>query len=229
MIRSLFLSMGELNKGARRPADVPPTNLRKVGVLGAGFMGAGIAYVTRQRRARRRADRPRPGIGRQGQGLFGTSSSAPRSPRAAPRSADRDALLARITPTADYAELEGCDLVIEAVFEDRAVKAEATKKAQAVLGPDVVFATNTSTLPITSLAETSLKPENFIGVHFFSPVEKMMLVEIIMGEKTGPKALATAMDFVRAIKKTPIVVNDCRGFYANRCVGNYIRRRPSRC
>ena len=109
------------------------------------------------------------------------------------------------------------------MFEDRAVKQEATEKAQAVVGPDVIFASNTSTLPITSLAETSLKPENFIGIHFFSPVDKMMLVEIIMGEKTGPKALATAIDFVRAIKKTPIVVNDCRGFYANRCVGNYIR------
>jgi 3-hydroxyacyl-CoA dehydrogenase/enoyl-CoA hydratase/3-hydroxybutyryl-CoA epimerase len=118
--------------------------------------------------------------------------------------------------------LKGCDLVIEAVFEDRAVKAEATKKVQDVVGPDVVFGTNTSTLPISSLAETSLKPENFIGVHFFSPVDRMMLVEIIMGEKTGAKALATAMDFVRAIKKTPIVVNDCRGFYANRCVGAYI-------
>jgi 3-hydroxyacyl-CoA dehydrogenase len=138
------------------------------------------------------------------------------------KTADKEALLARITPTADYAQLKGCDLIIEAVFEDRAVKEEATKKAQAVVGPDVVFASNTSTLPITSLAETSLTPEQFIGVHFFSPVEKMMLTEIIMGEKTDAKALATAMDFVRAIKKTPIVVNDCRGFYVNRCVGNYM-------
>ena len=106
------------------------------------------------------------------------------------KSADRDALLARINASADYNDLAGCDLVVEAVFEDRAVKAEATKKAQGVLGPDVIFATNTSTLPITSLAETSLKPDNFIGVHFFSPVDRMMLVEIIMGEKTGAKALA---------------------------------------
>ena len=108
------------------------------------------------------------------------------------------------------------------MFEDRAVKAEATQKAQAVSGRTSIFASNTSTLPITSLAETSLKPEHFIGVHFFSPVEKMMLTEIIMGEKTDAKALATAMDYVRAIKKTPIVVNDCRGFYVNRCVGNYM-------
>ena len=138
------------------------------------------------------------------------------------KTADKDALLARIKATADYAELKGCDLIIEAVFEDRAVKAEATTKAQAVVGPDVVFASNTSTLPISSLAGTSLNPDHFIGVHFFSPVEKMMLTEIIMGEKTGAKALATAMDYVRAIKKTPIVVNDCRGFYVNRCVGAYM-------
>ena len=109
------------------------------------------------------------------------------------------------------------------MFEDRGVKQEATARVQAVLGADVIFASNTSTLPITSLAQTSQKPENFIGIHFFSPVDRMMLVEIIMGEKTGDKALATAIDFVRAIKKTPIVVNDCRGFFANRCVGNYIR------
>jgi len=138
------------------------------------------------------------------------------------KAADKEALLARIAPTADYAKLKGCDLIIEAVFEDRAVKEEATKKAQGIVGPDVVFASNTSTLPIASLAETSLKPEHFIGVHFFSPVDRMMLTEIIMGAKTGAKALAAAMDFVRAIKKTPIVVNDCRGFYVNRCVGNYM-------
>jgi 3-hydroxyacyl-CoA dehydrogenase/enoyl-CoA hydratase/3-hydroxybutyryl-CoA epimerase len=222
MIRSLFVSMGELNKGARRPADAPPTKLRKVGVLGAGFMGAGIAYVSANAglevvlidRDQESADKGKA----YSHKLISTQIAKGRA-----KSADRDALLARIKASADYNDLAGCDLVVEAVFEDRAVKAEATKKAQVVLGPDVIFATNTSTLPITSLAETSLKAEDFIGVHFFSPVEKMMLVEIIMGEKTGATALATAMDFVRAIKKTPIVVNDCRGFYANRCVGNYIR------
>ena len=222
MIRSLFLSMGELNKGARRPANVPPTNLSKIGVLGAGLMGAGIAYVSAERRPRGRAHRPRPGDRPTRAKPIRTRSSAPRSPRAAPRPPTRRRCSARIKATADYAELKGCDLIIEAVFEDRAVKAEATSKAQAVVGPDVVFASNTSTLPISSLAATSLNPEQFIGVHFFSPVEKMMLTEIIMGEKTGAKALATAMDYVRAIKKTPIVVNDCRGFYVNRCVGNYM-------
>jgi 3-hydroxyacyl-CoA dehydrogenase / enoyl-CoA hydratase / 3-hydroxybutyryl-CoA epimerase len=221
MIRSLFLSMGELNKGARRPGDVPPSNLKKIGVLGAGFMGAGVAYVSASAgldvvlidQTIEAAEKGKD----HSQKLISNQIAKGRA-----KSADRDALLAHITASADYADLKGCDLVIEAVFEDRAVKAEATKKAQAVLGPDIVFGSNTSTLPITSLAETSAKAENFIGVHFFSPVDRMMLVEIIMGEQTGSKALATAMDFVRALKKTPIVVNDCRGFYANRCVGAYI-------
>ena len=221
MIRSLFLSMGELNKGVRRPANVPPTNLKKVGVLGAGLMGAGIAYVSANAglevvlidRDQESADKGKAYADKVVSGQIAKGRAKP---------ADKEALLARIHATADYEALKGCDFVVEAVFEDRAVKAEATKKAQAALGPDVVFASNTSTLPITSLAETSAKPEQFIGVHFFSPVEKMMLVEIIMGEKTDAKALATAMDFVRAIKKTPIVVNDCRGFYVNRCVINYM-------
>ena len=221
MIRSLFLSMGELNKGARRPANVPPTALRKVGVLGAGLMGAGIAYVSASAgldvvlidRDQASADKGKAYSDR----LISSQIAKGRA-----RTADKEALLARITPSADYGELKGCDLVIEAVFEDRAVKEEATRQAQAIVGPDVIFASNTSTLPITSLAATSVKPENFIGVHFFSPVEKMMLTEIIMGQKTGAKALAVAMDFVRAIKKTPIVVNDCRGFYVNRCVGAYM-------
>jgi 3-hydroxyacyl-CoA dehydrogenase / enoyl-CoA hydratase / 3-hydroxybutyryl-CoA epimerase len=221
MIRSLFLSMGELNKGARRPANIPPTNLRKVGVLGAGFMGAGVAYVSASAgldvvlidRDQESADKGK---------AYSDKIISSEIAKGRAKTADKEALLARITPTADYAKLKGCDLIVEAVFEDRAVKAEATKKAQAVVGEDVVFASNTSTLPIASLAETSLKPDHFIGVHFFSPVDKMMLTEIIMGKKTGAKALSVAMDFVRAIKKTPIVVNDCRGFYVNRCVGNYM-------
>ena len=221
MIRSLFLSMGELNKGVRRPANVAPTNLKKIGVLGAGLMGAGIAYVSANAglevvlidRDQESADKGK---------AYSDKVVSGQIAKGRAKAADKEALLARIHATADYAALKGCDFVVEAVFEERGVKAEATKKAQAVLGPDVVFASNTSTLPITSLAETSLKPEQFIGVHFFSPVEKMMLVEIIMGEKTDAKALATAMDFVRAIKKTPIVVNDCRGFYVNRCVINYM-------
>jgi 3-hydroxyacyl-CoA dehydrogenase / enoyl-CoA hydratase / 3-hydroxybutyryl-CoA epimerase len=222
MIRSLFLSMGELNKGARRPHDIPATNLRKIGVLGAGFMGAGVAYVSASAglevvlidRDQEAADKGKV----HSEKLISSQIAKGRA-----KGADRDALLARIKPTADYADLKGCDLVVEAVFEDREVKAEATRKAQAIVGPDVIFASNTSTLPIGSLAETAVNAEKFIGIHFFSPVEKMMLVEVIMGAKTAPRALATAMDFVRAIKKTPIVVNDCRGFFANRCVGNYVR------
>jgi 3-hydroxyacyl-CoA dehydrogenase/enoyl-CoA hydratase/3-hydroxybutyryl-CoA epimerase len=136
--------------------------------------------------------------------------------------AARDALLGRITATADYGALQGSDLVIEAVFEDRTVKAEATAKAQAVV-PDVVFGSNTSTLPITSLAEQAKDPARFVGIHFFSPVERMMLVEIILGKKTGDAALAVALDYVRAIRKTPIVVNDSRGFYTSRVVGTYLR------
>ena len=222
MIRSLFVSLGDLNKGARRPKDVPPNKIRKVGILGAGFMGASIGYVSANAgievvlidRDQESADK-----GKQLSHKLMTEQIN----RGRAKSADRDALLARITATPDYAALAGCDLIVEAVFEDRAVKADVTKKAEASIGKDTIFASNTSTLPITSLAENFSRPTDFIGIHFFSPVERMMLVEVIVGKKTGDRALAMALDFVRAIKKTPIVVNDTRGFYANRCVLNYIR------
>ena len=126
------------------------------------------------------------------------------------------AVLGLINATTDYAALDGCDLIVEAVFEDPSVKAEVTAKVQAVTGPETIFATNTSTLPITELAKASNDPEKFIGIHFFSPVDKMMLVEIIKGKQTGPVAVAKALDYVRQIRKTPIVVNDERFFYANR-------------
>jgi 3-hydroxyacyl-CoA dehydrogenase/enoyl-CoA hydratase/3-hydroxybutyryl-CoA epimerase len=222
MIRSLFVSMQELNKGARRPADVPATKLKRVGVLGAGFMGAGIAYVTAQAgievvlidRDQATADKGK---------AHSEKLITDQVNRGRASAADRDALLARITPTADYAALSACDLVIEAVFEDRKVKAETIAKTEAVIGDNVVFGSNTSTLPITSLAGESRRPTDFIGVHFFSPVDKMMLVELILGKKTGNKALATALDYVRAIRKTPIVVNDSRGFFTSRVVGTYLR------
>ena len=221
MIRTLFVSMGELNKGARRPANVPQSDLKTIGIVGAGFMGASIAYVSAQAgldvvlidRDQESADKGKA----HSHKLMTDQINKGRANAAA-----RDALLARITPTADYEALKGCDLVIEAVFEDRKVKAETIAKVQAVV-PDVVFGSNTSTLPITSLAETAKDPSRFIGIHFFSPVEKMMLVEIIMGKTTGNEALARALDFVRAIKKTPIVVNDSRGFYTSRVVSTYIR------
>jgi 3-hydroxyacyl-CoA dehydrogenase/enoyl-CoA hydratase/3-hydroxybutyryl-CoA epimerase len=221
MIRSLFVSMGELNKGARRPAGVPPSQLKKIGIIGAGFMGAGIASVTAQAgldvvlidRDQESAEKGKAHV---------QKSLTDQVNKGRATAAQRDAVLARITPTADYGALAGCDLVIEAVFEDRKVKAEATAKVQAVV-PDVVFASNTSTLPITSLAETAKDASRFIGIHFFSPVERMLLVEVIMGKKTGDAALALALDYVRAIRKTPIVVNDTRGFYANRCVLNFLQ------
>ena len=221
MIRSLFVSMQELNKGARRPANVPAAQLKKIGILGAGFMGAGIASVSAQAgldvvlidRDQESADKGKATI---------QKSLTDQVNKGRSTAAQRDAVLARIAASGDYNALKGVDLIVEAVFEDRKVKAEATAKAQAVM-PEVVFGSNTSTLPITSLAETAKDPAKFIGVHFFSPVERMMLVEIIVGKKTGDAALATALDFVRMIRKTPIVVNDTRGFYANRCVLNYLQ------
>jgi 3-hydroxyacyl-CoA dehydrogenase/enoyl-CoA hydratase/3-hydroxybutyryl-CoA epimerase len=222
MIRTLFVSMQELNKGARRPASVPAKKLKKVAILGAGFMGAGIASVTAQAgievvlldRDQASADKGKTHVEKTlGEQVTKGRIKAP----------DRDAILARIVATPDYGAIAGADLVIEAVFEDRKVKEEAIKKAEALLGDKVIFGSNTSTLPITSLAELSKRPDRFIGVHFFSPVEKMMLVELIMGKKTGDEALAMALDYVRAIKKTPIVVNDSRGFYTSRVVSTYIR------
>jgi 3-hydroxyacyl-CoA dehydrogenase/enoyl-CoA hydratase/3-hydroxybutyryl-CoA epimerase len=221
MIRSLFISLQELNKGARRPADVPETKFKKIGVLGAGFMGAGIAYVTAKAgipvvlldRDTASAEKGKAHSAELMDGLI-------RKGRATLE--DKEKLLALIAPTADYAELAGCDLVVEAVFEDSGVKKAATEQAEAVLKSSAIFASNTSTIPITSLAKNSTHPKNFVGIHFFSPVDRMMLVEIILGKKTGDRALATAIDFVRAIRKTPIVVNDTRGFYVNRCVLRYM-------
>src|ERR671928_900106 len=221
MIRTLFISMGELNKGARRPAGVPPTAIRKVGVLGAGFMGAGVAYVTANAGMEVvLVDQTLEAAEKGKAHSHKLMSDQVMKGRA--KTADRDALLTRITPTADYAALADCDLVVEAVFEDPKVKAEAVAKVEAVVRPDAIFGSNTSTLPISGLAKASQRPDQFIGIHFFSPVERMMLVEIIMGKETGNKALATALDYVRLIKKTPIVVNDSRGFFANRCVLAYI-------
>ncbi len=202
MIRSLFVSMQELNKGARRPAEVPAKPIKKIGVLGAGFMGAGIAYVSAQAgidvvlidRDQETADKGKA----HSQKLVSDQINRGRA-----TSADRDALLAHITATPDYAALAGCDLIIEAVFEDRTIKEEAIAKAQAAIGKDTVFGSNTSTLPISSLAKSFKDPRRFVGIHFFSPVDRMMLVEVILGKKTGDAALAMVLDYVRAIRKTP--------------------------
>jgi 3-hydroxyacyl-CoA dehydrogenase/enoyl-CoA hydratase/3-hydroxybutyryl-CoA epimerase len=222
MMRTLFVSLQEINKGARRPAAVATARFKRVGIVGAGFMGASIGYVTANAgievvlidRDQESADKGKAVSAK----LIGDQVNKGRA-----SAAERDALLGRITATADYGALNGCDLVIEAVFEDPAVKAATIKQAQAAMGQGVVFGSNTSTLPITSLARELNDPARFIGIHFFSPVEKMMLVEIIVGKETGDAALAAALDYVRAIRKTPIVVNDSRGFYTSRVVGTYLR------
>ncbi len=221
MIRSLFISLQELNKGARRPAGVPETKFRKIGVLGAGFMGAGIAYVTAKAGIPVvLLDRDMAAAEKGKAHSEGLITDAVKKGRATAE--EKDKLLALITPADDYAQLDGCDLIIEAVFEDSEIKKGVTEKAEAVIAKDAIFASNTSTIPITGLAKNSSRPKNFIGIHFFSPVDRMMLVEIILGKKTEDKALAVAIDYVRAIKKTPIVVNDTRGFYVNRCVLRYM-------
>jgi 3-hydroxyacyl-CoA dehydrogenase/enoyl-CoA hydratase/3-hydroxybutyryl-CoA epimerase len=221
MIRSLFLSKQELDKGAVRPAGIPASDAKKVTVIGAGMMGAGIAYVQALAgiqtilidRSQEDADKGKAHV----EGLLKKRLSRGQITQ------DRyDALLASVIATTDYDQIKGSDLVIEAVFENREIKADVTKRAEAQLEPGAVFGSNTSTLPITGLAEASVRPEDFIGIHFFSPVDKMMLVEIIRGEKTGQAAIARALDYVMKIKKTPIVVDDGRGFYTSRCFGTYV-------
>ncbi|WP_152045087.1 FAD-dependent oxidoreductase [Aureimonas psammosilenae] len=221
MIRSLFVSMQELNKGARRPAGIPPQAVKRLGVIGAGFMGAGIAHVAAKAgievvlidRDQASADKGKAHSRTLTEKLVSQGRAS---------AEDLETLLGRIHATPDFEQLGEVDLVIEAVFEDREVKAEATRKAAAVMKPGAIFASNTSTIPITALAGAFPDASRFIGIHFFSPVEKMMLTEVILAEETGDLALATALDFVKAIRKTPIVVNDARGFFANRCVFRFI-------
>ncbi len=221
MIRTLFLSKGELDKGARRPKTVPATALKTVGVVGAGFMGAGIAYVTAQAGMDVILVDRDPEAAEKGKS-YSHKLVTDQINKGRAKTADRDALLGRIKASADYQDLAACDLVIEAVFEDPKVKDEVIRAVEAAIRPDCVFASNTSTLPISGLARSSARAAQFVGIHFFSPVEKMLLVEIIMGDETGDVALAAALDYVRAIRKTPIVVNDARGFFANRCVTAYL-------
>jgi len=220
MIRSLFINKEALEKGANRP-DVADQKVKKVGVIGAGMMGAGIALVSALAgiqvvlidSTQEAADKGK---------SYTTSYMDKGISRKKATEEKKEAVLGLINATMDYSALSGCDLIVEAVFEDVGVKAEVTKKVQAVVGPDCIFATNTSTLPITELAKASNDAEKFIGIHFFSPVDKMLLVEIIKGKETGDLAVAKALDFVRQIRKTPIVVNDERFFYANRCIIPYI-------
>ncbi|MGX9357088.1 3-hydroxyacyl-CoA dehydrogenase NAD-binding domain-containing protein [Roseobacteraceae bacterium S113] len=220
MIRSLFINKEALEKGAARP-DVADEKVKKVGVLGAGMMGAGIALVSAQAgievvlldREQAAADKGK---------AYVADYTAKGVSRKKITQDKADAMLGRIEATTDYAALASCDLIIEAVFEDPKIKAEVTAKVEEVISEDCIFASNTSTLPISELAKASTRPEQFIGIHFFSPVEKMLLVEIIKGAETGDRAVAKSLDYVRQIRKTPIVVNDARFFYANRCIIPYI-------
>ncbi|MFF3323813.1 3-hydroxyacyl-CoA dehydrogenase NAD-binding domain-containing protein [Streptomyces sp. NPDC002889] len=221
MIQAFFFDLQAVNSGASRPKGIEPRPVRKVAVLGAGMMGAGIAYscaragievvlkdVTAEAAAKGKA---------YSEKLLDKALSRGRTTEA-----KRDALLARITPTADPADVAGCDAVIEAVFEDTALKHKVFQEIEAVVEPDALLCSNTSTLPITVLAEGVERPADFVGLHFFSPVDKMPLVEIIKGERTGDEALARAFDLVRQINKTPIVVNDSRGFFTSRVIGQFI-------
>ncbi|MEL6773350.1 MAG: 3-hydroxyacyl-CoA dehydrogenase NAD-binding domain-containing protein, partial [Pseudomonadota bacterium] len=220
MIRSLFVSKQALEKGAVRPKDVPPMPVKKLGVLGAGMMGAGIAEVSLAAGMEvvlidRDAESAAAGRARI------EASLDERVKKRRLDEAGKAELLDRLTATEDYTALAGADLIVEAVFEDPKLKAGVTQKAEAA-APEAIFATNTSTLPISELAKASVRPGGFIGIHFFSPVQKMMLVEIIKGRETGDEAVAKALDFVRQLRKTPIVVNDARFFYANRCILPYV-------
>ncbi|MGW1808330.1 3-hydroxyacyl-CoA dehydrogenase NAD-binding domain-containing protein [Streptomyces sp. NPDC002078] len=221
MIQAFFFDLQAVNSGANRPKGIEPRKVRKVAVLGAGMMGAGIAYSC----ARAGIDVVLKDVSLEaatkGKG-YSEKLCAKAVAKGRTSQEKADALLARITPTAEVADLAGCDAVIEAVFEDTALKHKVFQEIESVVAPDALLCSNTSTLPITTLAEGVERQADFIGLHFFSPVDKMPLVEIIRGERTGDEALARAFDLVRQINKTPIVVNDSRGFFTSRVIGHFI-------
>lgn len=221
MIRTLFVNKGAAEKGAARPEGVPKQEVKTLGVLGAGMMGAGIAYVSAKVGMKvvlldRDLESAEKGKG------YSVKLNEKAVSRGKLSKEKSDAMLDLITPTADVADLKDVDLIIEAVFEDPGVKKDITERVEAVIRKDVIFASNTSTIPIKNLAKNFTRTEDFIGIHFFSPVDKMPLVEIITPEGCGDKALAAALDYVAAIKKTPIVVGDTRGFYCNSVVVPYL-------
>ncbi len=220
LIRTMFVNKGLAGKLAARPEGVPKSQVRKLGILGAGMMGAGIAYVSALARIDVVLLDSTLELAQKGKACSAKllAKDVEKGRRTPP---EVDAILARIEPTTDYARLAGADLVIEAVFEQRAIKADVTQKAEAVIPATAIFASNTSTLPITGLARASQRPKNFIGIHFFSPVEKMPLVEIVVGKQSSEETIARALDYVGQLRKTPIVVNDSRGFYTSRCFGTY--------
>ncbi|MGH3913366.1 MAG: 3-hydroxyacyl-CoA dehydrogenase NAD-binding domain-containing protein [Pseudonocardiaceae bacterium] len=221
MIQAFFFDLQHINKGGSRPEGFPRRRFRKVGVLGAGMMGAGIAYTC----ARAGMDVVLKDVSVEAaqQGKNYSVSLLDKAVSRGKSTPDkRDEVLARITPTADPADLAGCDLVIEAVFEDPALKKKVFAEIDGVVDADALLCSNTSTLPITGLASGVSRPEDFIGLHFFSPVDKMPLVEIICGKRTSDAAVAAAIDVVQQIRKTPIVVNDSRGFFTSRVIGTFI-------
>lgn len=221
MINTFWFQLNAINEGQSRPQEIEPQETHKVGVLGAGMMGHGIAYVTAQAGMQvvlkdvtlEKAEAGKAQVAKILQKRVGRGRAT---------ADEMQAVLDRIHPTAAADDLQGCDLIIEAVFEDRDLKARVTAEAEAQISPDAIFGSNTSTLPITGLAQRSSRPENFIGIHFFSPVDKMRLVEIIVGEQSSGRALAKAFDYTLKIRKTPIVVNDSRGFYTSRVFGTYV-------
>ena len=221
MIRTGFFAIQDAAKGKARPKDQPKYEINKLGVLGAGMMGAGIAYVS----AKAGMDVVLKDVSLEGAEKGKSYSTALLDKAIAKKRSTpekKEALLAKITPTDNPNAVEGSDLIIEAVFENVDLKDRVTKETEAVLAEDKIYGSNTSTIPISLLAKSSQRPENFIGIHFFSPVDKMPLVEIIVGEKTEDKAIAAAVDYTVAIKKVPIVVNDSRGFFTSRCFGTFV-------
>jgi 3-hydroxyacyl-CoA dehydrogenase/enoyl-CoA hydratase/3-hydroxybutyryl-CoA epimerase len=221
LIGTLWFAMNEIKSGASRPAGFATQSVAKVGILGAGMMGAGIAWACASKGIEVVLKDVNLAAAEKGK-AYSASLLEKRVAKGRTTRKQADAILARIHPTESVNDLAGCELVIEAVFENRELKATVTREAEAVLGADALFASNTSTLPITGLAQASQRPGNFIGLHFFSPVDKMQLVEIIEGAHTAPATLARAYDFVQQIGKTPIVVGDGRGFFTSRVFGTYV-------
>ena len=221
MINTFFFNMNAIKSGQSRPKDVPRYKPQKVGILGAGMMGGGIAYVQASRgvpTVLKDVTLEKAEAGRN----YSIKVTQPRVEKGRMSPQDQDALLSRITAGESVEVLKGCDLIIEAVFENRELKARVTQEAEPMLAPGGFFASNTSTLPITGLAKASRRPEKFVGIHFFSPVDKMKLVEIIRGKETDDETVARAFDYVQSIGKIPIVVNDSRGFFTSRVFGTFV-------
>jgi len=221
MINTFFFNMNAIKGGQSRPKDVARYKPKKVGILGAGMMGAGIAYAQASRGIDTVLEDVSLENAQRGK-AYSVKLTQPRVDKGRMSPHDQQALLERIKPTSHPADLQGCDLIIEAVFENRELKAAVTREAEPMLAEVGFFASNTSTLPISSLAQASVNPAKFVGIHFFSPVDKMKLVEIIRGKETDDETVARAYDYVQALGKLPIVVNDSRGFYTSRTFGTFV-------